>query len=204
MPLVQSTEVFLEEAADPAGDLGGPDIARDLGSHDAAVRRTAIQAALLAGETTTLVRHLEGEPDQANREAILNSLARAHGAEAAGPLLDLLRSEDVRLRNAVIETLQTMGDAIVPEIERLLDDPDSDVRIFAVNVVHALRSARVPDIALKVASTDPDINVCAAAVDILAELGRPDMAGALRDVAARFPDEPFLAFAVRAALKRIG
>lgn len=97
-----------------------------------------------------------------------------------------------------------MGDDIVPEIEMLLDDPDSDIRIFAVNIVHSLRSPRAPDIALKVIEADTHVNVCAAAVDVLAEIGRPDMADALRAVAIRFPDQPFLAFAVRAALKRIG
>ena len=91
-----------------------------------------------------------------------------------------------------------------PLIEDLLVDPDSDVRIFAVNILQSLKSPTVPDLALKVISTDPHVNVCAAAVDVLAEVGRPEMAGALRNVAARFPDQPFLAFAVRTALKRMG
>jgi HEAT repeat protein len=116
----------------------------------------------------------------------------------------MLSTEDALLRNAVIETLQSMGEAVVPEIELLLDDENPDLRIYAVNIIHTMRSQRAPDIALGVIATDPHVNVCAAAVDILAEVGRPEMADELRAVADRFPDQPFLAFAVRAAIKRIG
>ena len=78
------------------------------------------------------------------------------------------------------------------------------MRIYAVNIPQSLRSPRFPDIALRVAATDRHVNVCAAAVDILAEVGRPEMEDELRAVAARFRDHPFPAFAVRAAIKRIG
>jgi len=135
---------------------------------------------------------------------ILTTLVRNGGVAAARSVLDLLRSDDAGLRNAAIETLQEMGEAVTPLIEELLADPDSDVRIFAMNILISLNSPRVPEIALKVIASDPHVNVCAAAVDVLAEAGRPEMAGALRDVANRFPDQPFLAFSVRAALKRIG
>ena len=107
------------------------------------------------------------------------------------------------MRNAVVETLQSMGDVIIPEVEHLLESPDSDIRIFAMNIAVSLRSPRAPALALKVIQNDPHVNVCAAAVDVLAEVGRPEMAGALRDAVTRFPDHPFLAYAVRAALKRI-
>ena len=62
-----------------------------------------------------------------------------------------------------------MGEAVVPEIELLLHDANPDLRIYAVNIIHSMRSPRAPDIALGVIATDPHVNVCAAAVDILAE-----------------------------------
>jgi HEAT repeat protein len=116
----------------------------------------------------------------------------------------MLSTEDALLRSAVIETLQSMGEAVVPEIELLLDDENADLRIYAVNIIHSMRSSRAPDIAFSVIATDPHVNVCAAAVDVLAEVGRPEMADELRAVANRFPGQPFFAFAVRAAIKRIG
>ncbi|MFL9829047.1 HEAT repeat domain-containing protein, partial [Rhodoplanes sp. SY1] len=85
----------------------------------------------------------------------------------------------------------------------LLSDTDSDVRIFAVNVLFSLRHPRVPQLAWDVIRTDPHVNVCAAAVDVLAELGTSEMHGDLEALVQRFPDEPFLRFAVSAAMKQI-
>ncbi len=204
MPLIRSSNNVIEDTGEPVTEIDTARLQEDLQSDDAAVRRAAVRHAGRSGATELLASRLEVEDDHGIREMILTNLLRNGGVAAARPLLDLLRSDDAGLRNAVIETLQGMGDAITPLIEDLLADPDSDVRIFAVNIVHSLSSPTVPDIALKVISSDPHVNVCAAAVDVLAEVGRPEMAGALRDVANRFPDQPFLAFAVRTALKRIG
>jgi HEAT repeat protein len=204
MPLVRPATSTQNEPIVAAVEIEKAVSDWDLESRDASERRMAVRQAVRAGEAALLVRHLPSESDAGIRETILTSLVRIGGAEAVKPLLTLLRSEHAGLRNAVIETLQSMGDVVAPELESLLEDPDSDVRIFAVNVLHSMKSERVPDIALRVASSDPHVNVCAAAVDILAEVGRPEMAGALRDVARRFPDQLFLAFAIRAALKRIG
>ena len=44
--------------------------------------------------------------------------------------------------SAVIETLQSMGEAVVPEIELLLEDENPDPRIYAVNIIHSMRSQR--------------------------------------------------------------
>ena len=204
MPLIRSSEPVADGVVTAPAILDRAQLAHDLRSDDAAKRRDAVRLAGRQRAADLLAERLEAESDEGIREAIFTGLIRIGGAEAARPLLPLLRNEDALLRNAAIETLQSMGDDIVPEIEMLLDDPDSDIRIFAVNIVHSLRSPRAPDIALKVIEADTHVNVCAAAVDVLAEIGRPDMADALRAVAIRFPDQPFLAFAVRAALKRIG
>jgi HEAT repeat protein len=194
----------MEDRGKPIAATGADALQEDMQSDDAAVRRAAVVRAGRCGATVLLASRLQVENDRGVRETILTNLVRNGGLAAARPLLNLLRSDDADLRNAVIETLQGMSDAITPLIEDLLTDPDADVRIFAVNILQSLKSPTVPDLAVKVISTDPHVNVCAAAVDVLAEVGRPEMAGALRDVAARFPDQPFLAFAVRTALKRIG
>jgi hypothetical protein len=52
--------------------------------------------------------------------------------------------------------------------------------------------------------SDPHVNVCAAAVEGLAEMGGPASRPALAALPERFPGEPFIAFAVQAALSRIG
>lgn len=119
-------------------------------------------------------------------------------------LLPCLRSEDAALRNGVIEALQRMPDALVPHIRPLLEDEDSDVRIFAVNVLGALAHPQAPRWLEAVLRCDPHVNVCAAAVEGLAELGDAASVPALGALPARFPAEPFIAFAVQAALARIG
>ena len=204
MPLIRSPNRVMEDRGKPIAATGADALQEDMQSDDAAVRRAAVVRAGRCGATVLLASRLQVENDRGVRETILTNLVRNGGLAAARPLLNLLRSDDADLRNAVIETLQGMSDAITPLIEDLLTDPDADVRIFAVNILQSLKSPTVPDLAVKVISTDPHVNVCAAAVDVLAEVGRPEMAGALRDVTARFPDQPFLAFAVRTALKRIG
>jgi len=51
--------------------------------------------------------------------------------------------------------------------------------------------------------TEPDINVCAAAIEVLAEIGGSAELPSLEDCAARFPAEFFLAFSVKTASGRI-
>jgi hypothetical protein len=49
----------------------------------------------------------------------------------------------------------------------------------------------------------PHVNVCAEALDALAEVGEPDAIPALETLADRFPDVAFIKFAVDAAIRRI-
>ena len=198
MPLTQSS-LTTEPGATPFAD-----IAEALLNGDAEQRRAAAQEATTRANLSLLVEHLEYEPDVSVREAIFNRIARTGDSEVIHELLKLLRSEDIGLRNAVIETVQAMGEMAIPELVPLLIDADPDVRIFTVTILQTLRSPLVVPLALGVIADDSHANVCAAAVDILAESGGPDAAPALHGLAARFPGDPFLAFAVRSALKRIG
>lgn len=203
MPLVLSSAVPFEDD-DTIASIDRSGLSDDLSSGDLARRKEAVLAAARLGEMSLLAGHVEDELDAGLRARIMTILARAADPRTVAALVALLRSEDAGLRNEAIETLQVMGEAAVPEIEALLDDPDSDVRIFAMNVALQLQSPRVPDMALAVLLRDENANVCAAALDILAEVARADMAPAIASAVDRFPDAPFLAFAIRATLKRIG
>jgi HEAT repeat protein len=85
----------------------------------------------------------------------------------------------------------------------MLADPDSDVRIFAINVLAALPHPMVPKWLRHVVTTDPHVNVCAEALDALAEVGEPDAIPALEALGDRFRDVAFIQFAVDAAVRRI-
>ena len=55
----------------------------------------------------------------------------------------------------------------------------------------------------EVLDSDPHVNVCGAAVDVATEAGNADLLPALTSLRQRFPDEPFLLFAVEVACSRI-
>ena len=186
----------------PAPAAGDPRAA--LEGATAAGRREA--AHLLAGDPDAvdpLADRLGREADNSVREAILLALGRIGTEAAAERLFDLLGSEDVWLRNAAIETLAEMDAAVIGALDRALSDLDSDRRIFAVNILVSLRHRAAVDYARRVLAEDDHVNVVAAAIDVLAEIGTPDMIPEIGAAAARFSDAPFLTYAARAASRRI-
>jgi HEAT repeat protein len=188
------------EPAAPAASSSLP----TLDAASAAARRQAARSrAADPNAADALAARLAIESDDSVREALLAALGTIGTAEAVAHLFALLDSEDVWLRNAAIETLQGMDAAVLDALKRSLDHPDSDHRIFAVNVLTSLRHPAAADLALRALDRDAHVNVCAAALDVLAEIGRPEMAPAIAGAVERFPDEPFLRFAAKAALRRI-
>ena len=201
MPLIRPREPARDEGR-PAPDAPADDVAA-LRARTAAARRAAVQR--LEGQPggiDALCRHLPDETAASVREAILAVLLRHRSVEVVTALLPLLRSEDAALRNAAIEGLAEMPDEVAPHIDTLLADPDNDVRIFAANLLSLLPHRRAGEW-LRVALADPHPNVCAAAIDGLAEIGDAAAAAALAAVPARFPGNALLAFAADIAARRI-
>jgi HEAT repeat protein len=147
--------------------------------------------------------HLANERSLSVRSIILTGLIVHKSPGVVRGLLPLLGSEDANLRNGAIEALQQMPDDVAPHVEAMLGDPDSDVRIFAVDVLSALAHPMVPEWLRRVVTLDPHVNVCAAALDALAEAGQPEVIPALEELANRFADVAFIRFAVDAAIRRI-
>ncbi|QIK36668.1 HEAT repeat domain-containing protein [Caldichromatium japonicum] len=152
---------------------------------------------------SALVERLAVEEDVSVREAILLSLTEIGDQTAVSGLVQCLRSEDAHLRNEAIEAMKLLPNAVAPIMARLLTDPDPDVRIFAVNILESLRHPDVEKWLIEVISEDEYINVCATAVDLLGEVGTEAALAPLASLKARFGDEPYIAFAVDLALKRI-
>jgi HEAT repeat protein len=153
--------------------------------------------------TAALIAHLKEEADLSVREVILTTLIRAGDFTAVLGLVECLRSEDVALRNEAIEALKQMPDEVAPVMRGMLGDEDSDVRIFAVNVLESLRHPQVESWLIEVIENDPHVNVCATAVDLLGEVGSPAAREALLSLKARFASEPYVEFAADLALRRI-
>jgi HEAT repeat protein len=85
----------------------------------------------------------------------------------------------------------------------LLADPDSDLRIFAVNILESLRHPEVEQWLAQVIEQDPHVNVCATAVDLLGEVGSAAALEPLRRLKQRFAAEPYIQFAADLAIKRV-
>ncbi len=189
------------------GDDGGRDLSAllaDLAARDSSVRRAAARdLANYPQAAMALCDRLEKEASPSVRAVLFTSLIRVQDGEVAARLAACLRSDDAQLRNGAIEALQEMPGAVAPHLQALLADPDSDVRIFAVNILGALRHVSAPQWLADVVRVEGHINVCAAAVDALAEVGGLEAIDALEDLRRRFPGEAFMAFAIETAIRRI-
>jgi len=134
---------------------------------------------------------------------MFTSLATMASEAAVAALLPMLRSEDAQLRNGAIEGLCSMPQAVAPRVAALLRDADADVRIFTVNLLGDLRHDQVLPWLRQVMQHDDAINVVAAAIEVLAEVGSPSDIKALRAAQQRFAGDAFIGFAADMAIERI-
>ncbi|MCJ2056419.1 HEAT repeat domain-containing protein [Methylobacterium sp. J-048] len=203
MALKKPTPAPKADAAPPKADLAV--LTAALAAPESGERRRAARELGAFPEAGPLLcAHLAAEPAASVRAVILTTLIRIKSPAVVEGLLPLLRSEDSALRNAAIEALQEMSAEVEPYVGDLLADPDSDVRILTVNMLSQLPHPKAPDWLAEVVARDAHINVCAAAVDGLAEIGNERAVAPLQALAARFPDVPFIRFAAAAAIRRIG
>jgi HEAT repeat protein len=176
----------------------------DLAAPESSVRRTAARDLAVHPEAAMdACDRLMIETSPSVRAVLFTSLIHLQSPAVAARLAALLRSDDAPLRNAALEALQEMPEAIAPHLHDLLADDDSDVRIFAVNILAALRHTQAPEWLAAVVRSDPHVNVCGAAVDGLAEVGGPEVLADLEGLRNRFDGNAFMAFAVDAAMRRI-
>lgn len=136
-------------------------------------------------------------------EAIFTSLIRIGGEQSAIALLPCLRSNDATLRVGAIDALQMMPGAVFPHMAGLLQDPDSDVRIVAVELVRKMPRERATALLCDMLDRDDHPNACGAAIDVLAEVGTQDAVPCLERCRARFAQDPFLPFAISATVESI-
>jgi len=144
------------------------------------------------------------EADARVREAIFTSLARIGSPDSVTALLPHVRSDDAARRTAAMDALKAMPQVLSVAIARLLKDGDADVRVLACDLARELPSGDATALLAVPLESDPEVNVCAAAVDVIADVGSAEALEPLRRCALRFPGQPFLEFAIRVACDRIG
>jgi HEAT repeat protein len=151
-----------------------------------------------------LTHALSRELNPRVREAIFTGLSRIGTSESAEAVLLYLSSDDASLRAGALDALRAMPAATAPLLPHVLKNSDSDVRLLACELVRNQPSGAASRLLRDLLATESQANVCAAAVEVLAEVGGPELLPLLAECAARFPEDPFLAFAVQVASERIG
>ena len=176
-----------------------------LSSENSTERRWAARDLAEFNESSShLIKQFMKEKDIAAREVIISSLIAIGDEIAVEGLINCLKSDDAHLRNSVIEALKQIPEQVAPYIEKLLKDKEPDVRIFTINILESLRHPKVVKWLIEVIEKDENINVCATALDLLAEVGTDEAIPAIKIAKERFKNEPYIQFASDIALRRIG
>jgi len=160
-------------------------------------------AADLPDATTALAAALRNETDARVREAMFTSLARIATRESADALIEFLRSDNANLRAGALDALRIMIGGMRELVPQLLSDRDVDIRILSCELARDLPGPEATTLLCTLLADEQDGNVCAAAIDVLAEVGGPAALPFLAECAQRFRDSPFLGFAIKTATDRI-
>jgi HEAT repeat protein len=134
---------------------------------------------------------------------MFTSLVRIGTRESISGMLPMLRSDDAALRTGALDALRSSVIATHELLPQLLNDPDTDVRILSCELARSLSSEEASRSLCALLDREAEINVCAAAIEVLAEVGDYTALPSLAHCAQRFSQVPFLIFAIRVATDRI-
>lgn len=197
MPLVRRPSPTVA----PAAVL--PDAPLVVGQGTSEQRWLAVRTAAERKEVPLLASALQGESDARVREAIFTGLARIGTAESAAAVVPYLRSDDASLRTGAVDALRAMPDAVRAHLATLLADPDPDVRLLCCELVRGLPEGEANRMLCDLLERETEKNVCAAALEVLAEIGKAEALPTLERCADRFASDAFIAFSIKVATDRI-
>jgi len=160
-------------------------------------------AADLPGSVPALKDALAREENRAVREALFSALAHIASPQSVEAVVPFLRSDDASTRNDAFDALLAMKDAAWPYVPTLLRDQNADVRVLACGLVRDMPGKAASHLCCDVLEAEPEPNVCAAALDVLAEVGEASALPVLERCAKRFSDTSFLKFSIQLAIDRI-
>ena len=161
-------------------------------------------AAAQPGGVARLAEALERERDPRVLQAIFTGLASAATQESVAAVIPYIRSEDASLRAAALDALRAMPEASGPHVAHLLADENADVRLLSCELVRDFPEEEANRLLSDLLNRETEKNVAGAAIEVLAEIGRPQALPALAACAERFAGDPFLAFSIKVAIDRIG
>lgn len=163
--------------------------ARDLADHPEAVE--------------LLSERIKFEKNLGVLEAIFNSMQHIGNEAVVLAMMKLLESKEAVMRNSAIEVLQALPEQTGKHITELLKHKNSDVRIFAIDILRVLAHPNTPNWLQEVLRNDNHVNVVGSAVDLIGEIGTADMADDLEIARSKFTEYKFIHFAIDAAKSRV-
>jgi hypothetical protein len=192
---------LIRKPPDKAAPSGQPDdLSAGLSSASADIRWMAARdAAGRRDSVPDLAAALARESDARVRGAIFTALTRIATPQSAAAALLYIRSDDAGLRTGALDALRAMPELTKLHLAQLLADPDNDVRLLACDLARVMTGSEAPQLLSSLLERETHANVCAAAVEALAEIGDASTVPSLTRCAARFPNDPFLLFAIQAA-----
>ena len=203
MPLIRKPGKSDQRAGTPAAPSAA-DVLRGLESLDVDKRWAAARdARSVPGCESALAAALTREVDLRVREAMFTALAGLGSPQGRQAILEFLRSDDAGLRAGALDVLRPMTDVVKAQLPKLLSDTDVDVRLLSCELARGLPGADATAMLCDLLARESEVNVIAAAIDVLAEVGDPEALSALEHCEARFQDTPFLSFAIKVAKEQI-
>ena len=157
----------------------------------------------IPGSARILAEALIRERNPRVREAMFTSLACIATAESVEMILPFLRSDEAHFRTGALDALRAMKGTVSPYLPQLLEDGDADVRLLACELVRNLPDDEAARLLCALLEAEREPNVCAAAVEVLAEIGSADALQVLARCEERFSSTPFLLFSIKVAADRI-
>ncbi|BAQ63074.1 phycocyanin alpha phycocyanobilin lyase related protein NblB [Geminocystis sp. NIES-3708] len=157
--------------------------------------------------TPESVKELIYSPNFGERIRGINELRQLDKEKAYELIKPIIKDDNVRVRYAAISQLDTLGDVNLEEsleilLERLYNDPESDVRAAAADAIAGLKLTQAfPDLK-KVYYESDDWLIQFSIVAALGELGHPDGFDLLSD--ALNSDNGLLQTAAISALGELG
>ena len=149
-----------------------------------------------------LLERIQVENSPVVRDTIYQALVRIEHDEAIAGSLQLLESEDARIRNLAVSVLQRKGERALPFLKQAMRGPDHDIRKFVLEALRGIQSSAADEI-YSAALSDPDINVVITAVENVGDLHLTRFCGQITNL-LRPAAHPMLVAACLEALTAVG
>lgn len=186
----------------PNVELSVGDLLNQLSSPDFFEREEAVKelAQIREDEAVAgLVMALEDE-DRGIRELAAENLVKIGGSISSKLLAMFLGREDISVRNLAAEILVKIGSDAVPALAEALENPDHDIRKFALDTLGLIRDKSVNSRIHRMLN-DPNENVACSAAEALGLIGGSESVELLLNA---FEKYDFLRPQAAEALGRIG